>query len=137
MDSLQPVLAGLDVPDSVPRAPRRRDLRIRELAQWAEAQLGWLARKSRADKESDLFLYIQAAKLVEEVGELHAELLARGKRQRQGKQADPGDVDGELADVMICVAIIAQTLGVDLTKALQDKMQVVDDRVTRIAKPAG
>jgi NTP pyrophosphatase (non-canonical NTP hydrolase) len=120
-----------------PRATRRRDLRIRELAHWAEAQLGWLARKSRADKGSDLFLYIQAAKLVEEVGELHSELLSRGKRQRQGKSVDPAGVEGELADVVICVTIIAQTLGVDLARALVDKMQVVDDRVAQAAKPAG
>ena len=74
----QPALVGLEaVPTATRRTRRSHVLDFRELARWAHVQVDWIAAKSRTDRRSDLFLFTQAAKLVEEVGELHAELLAR------------------------------------------------------------
>jgi NTP pyrophosphatase (non-canonical NTP hydrolase) len=72
----------------------------------------------------------QAVKLGEEVGELHAEVLGRLKRQRRSKgtRFDDRSLRGELADVVICVAILAHTTGVDLGAALEEKMAEIDRR---------
>jgi NTP pyrophosphatase (non-canonical NTP hydrolase) len=130
---MQPALVGLDLPVVEQQPPvRSRPLDFVELAQWTERQVGWIAAKSRTDRRSDLFLFTQAAKLVEEVGELHAELLGLGGRQRdKGTVFDKTSLAEELADVAICLAILAQTTGVDVGCAVRAKMQKVDDRVKR------
>jgi NTP pyrophosphatase (non-canonical NTP hydrolase) len=93
--------------------------------------VSWIARRSQADKSSELFLYTQAAKLVEEVGELHAQLLGRSKLQRQGKAQEFSQacLEDEFADVLICVVILAQVAGVDLGRAMLTKMDAVEARV--------
>jgi NTP pyrophosphatase (non-canonical NTP hydrolase) len=135
----QPTLVGLEtVPASGRRARRSHVLDFRELAQWAREQVDWIAAKSRTDRRSDLFLFTQAAKLVEEVGELHAELLGIGGRQRdKGVVFDQSSLEGELADVAICVAILAQISGADLGQAIRTKMAAVDDRLAKQAEATG
>jgi NTP pyrophosphatase (non-canonical NTP hydrolase) len=144
LDDTQPPLSGLDVPPATPRTQRRRDLTVRSLGRWCESQIGWIARKGHLDRTSDLFIYTQAAKLMEEVGELHAQLLGRSALQRKDKLAEfsQAALGAELADVVICTTILAQALGVDLAQALEDKINVVDDRLAsakdakRVAPPS-
>jgi len=99
----------------------------------------WLAGKSQTDRNSELFLYTQAAKLVEEVGELHAALLSRSRLQRIEKATkfDRDTLGDELADVIICTAILADVVNVDLAEALVRKMAVVDRRVQANFEAAG
>ena len=119
-------------------AQESRPLDFRELDRWAHRQVGWIAAKSRADRRSDLFLFTQAAKLVEEMGELHAELLGIGGRQRdKGAAFDKTSLAAELADVTICIAILAQATDVDLGNAIRAKMQKVDERVAAHSNTAG
>jgi NTP pyrophosphatase (non-canonical NTP hydrolase) len=127
----QPTLLGLEVAASPSPRRRRRELSLAEVNSWARRQVSWIARRAQADRSSELFLYTQAAKLVEEVGELHAQLLGRSKLQRRGKgqEFNQACLEGEFADVVICTVILAQVAGVDLGKALVAKMEAVDERV--------
>ncbi|GLY80081.1 hypothetical protein [Actinoallomurus iriomotensis] len=106
------------------------DLSFDDFSAWTHRQTRLIADRSTADIHSDLFIYMQAAKLVEEVGELHAQLLGRSKLQRRdkGQEFSRTALEGEVADVMICTAILAQAAGVDFRAALRAKMHTVDGR---------
>lgn len=126
----QPTLLEFDIPPSTAARTRKRNLTLTQVNSWVARQVAWIARRSHADRHSELFLYTQAAKLVEEVGELHAELLGRSNLHRKGKSQEfsQATLEAEIADVMICTLIVAQVAGVDLVKALIAKMDIVDDR---------
>jgi NTP pyrophosphatase (non-canonical NTP hydrolase) len=75
------------------------------------------------------FVLAQAAKLAEEVGELQAEVLGQAGYQRQSKAGFTTDtLAGELADVMVCVAILASSHDVDLGKAVAAKIEKLEAR---------
>lgn len=123
-------------PPAAPVRPVRlpaRDLTVRQLSRWAKDQMGLIAGTYDFDVRSDAFVLAQAVKLGEEVGELHAEVLGRAKYQRRAKTARYSDrsLQSELADVLICVAILAEATGMDLQDALAAKMAEVDDRSGR------
>jgi len=126
--------AGLDGAEAQPHHARVRRLSVREVSRWARTQAARIARETHTDRSSDVFAYAQAAKLVEEVGELHAELLGRSKRQRTGKLRQYTDetLAGELADVVLATALLAEIVGVDLSDAVTSKIAVIDAR-TRAA----
>lgn len=106
-----------------------RQLQFRELAAWSRHQTMLIARRSSAQLGSDTFLFAQAVKLGEEVGELHSELLGHTRRQRDDKGTfSTESLAAELADVTICVAILAEVVGVDLGRALLDKMERINAR---------
>lgn len=131
---LQPALLDLGLaPQSEARRPAKRALRVRDVSVWAGKQVRWIAARSQASLSSDLFIYEQAAKLVEEVGELHGQLLGRSRLQRSDKHElyDTAGLAAELADVAICVAIVSEVLDIDLASALEAKMQIVDERVAK------
>jgi hypothetical protein len=110
------------------------DLSLRELMRWAGGQAGHIAAKfgigSDADGGSALFALAQAVKLGEEVGELHAEILGSLRYQRHDKAGEysNGTLGGEIADTMICLAILSQTLNVDLLAAVTAKIGELDRR---------
>ena len=121
------------------------DLSLRELTRWAEGQARHIAEKFNlgpgADGDNAFFALAQAVKLGEEVGELHAEVLGALRCQRADKPGDynPGTLGGELADVAVCLAILACTLNVDLAKAVEDKIEALDrrraaDELTRLTQ---
>jgi NTP pyrophosphatase (non-canonical NTP hydrolase) len=112
----------------VPEGPD--DLSFDDFISWTHRQTRLIADRSNTDLHSELFVYMQAAKLVEEVGELHAQLLGQSKLQRRGKgqEFSRTALEGEVADVMICMAILAQAAGVDFRAALRAKMHTVDGR---------
>ena len=138
----QSALTGLDVPEARPDQPvvvqiRRPGLGIRELGRWARFHCRAIARRGHLDTCDDLFIFAQAAKLSEEVGELNAELLARQRMQRVDKvRAGDSGLRDELADVVICCAILAEALQVDLNDALVRKMELVDNRY-RVREQSG
>jgi NTP pyrophosphatase (non-canonical NTP hydrolase) len=107
------------------------ELTIRQVCDWANGQAQRLAvGYGLAEEDRDLFLLAQTVKLGEEVGELHAEVLGRTKYQRAAKADRYNDASlaGELADVTICVAILSEMLGADLSQALRAKIAKLEAR---------
>jgi NTP pyrophosphatase (non-canonical NTP hydrolase) len=106
------------------------DLTVRELNDWAKMQSERLRRGLNQDAAGyPAFILAQAAKLTEEVGELQAEVLGHAGYQRKSKTGFTTDtMAGELADVMICAAILASSHEVDLGKALASKIEKIEDR---------
>src|SRR3954451_25044564 len=92
------------------------DLSVRELCVWADGQAERL-RGGLSDEAGGYpaFVLAQAAKLAEEVGELQAEVLGQAGYQRRAKGEFTAEgMAGELADVLICAAVLAVSHGVDL-----------------------
>lgn len=107
------------------------ELTIRQVCDWARLQAGRLARGyGLTDDDRDLFLLAQTVKLGEEVGELHAEVLGRTRYQRAAKadRYSAASLAGELADVTICVAILSEMLGADLSQAVRAKIARIEAR---------
>ena len=110
------------------------DMSLRDLARWAEGQARRLAANfgldSAADGDNAYFALAQTVKLGEEVGELHAEVLGALKYHRKEKTGQYGSdtLGGELADVMVCLALLAQILDVDLARAVSSKIEHLDAR---------
>lgn len=106
------------------------DLTVRELNDWARMQAERLRRGLPEDATTHpAFILAQAAKLAEEVGELQAEVLGQAGYQRRSKAGFTIDtMAGELADVMICVAILAGSHDVDLGKAVAAKIEKIEGR---------
>jgi len=107
------------------------ELTIRQVCDWANRQAHRLADGyGLGEQDRDLFLLAQTVKLGEEVGELHAEVLGRTRYQRAAKadRYDATSLAGELADVTICVAILSEILGADLSQAVRAKIAKLDLR---------
>lgn len=64
----------------------------------------------------------RTVKLSEEVGELCNEILSFNKFQRKEKLCKERNLDGEIADVIITTLLLAETVNVDVAKALRLKM---------------
>jgi NTP pyrophosphatase (non-canonical NTP hydrolase) len=103
---------------------------VREISAWAGMQAKRLAAGYDLDAGTDLFLLAQTAKLGEEVGELHAEVLGRAGYHHRSKDGayNRETLAGELADVAICVAILAEVLDTDLSEALTRKIAKLERR---------
>lgn len=107
------------------------ELTVRDLNDWAKVQLGRLRLTLSGDTSNQpAFVLAQAAKLAEEVGELQAEVLGRAGYQRATKDRcfTTESLSSELADVMICVAILASSYDIDLGKALASKIETINVR---------
>lgn len=107
------------------------DLTVHDLNDWAKMQSGRLRLALGSDTSSQpAFVLAQAAKLAEEVGELQAEVLGHAGYQRATKDQcfTTELMSSELADVMICVAILASSHDIDLGKALASKIETIDAR---------
>lgn len=70
------------------------------------------------------------AKLNEEVGELAGEILSAFGHQRQAKLSKHSleTLESEFADVLISTLSLGHAMGVDMEKALREKMDVVTKR---------
>jgi NTP pyrophosphatase (non-canonical NTP hydrolase) len=127
---------------SMPGTETAPDMSLRDLARWAEGQARRLAADFGFDSDADSvnaqFALAQAVKLGEEVGELHAEVLGALKYQRKDKTGryDGDTLGGELADVMVCLALLAETFQVDLATAVSRKIEHLEAR-NRQAKTTG
>jgi NTP pyrophosphatase (non-canonical NTP hydrolase) len=98
-----------------------------ELAVWAAGQADGLAAKFGLQSDGETFLSRQCIKLGEEAGELQGAVLAFLNYQREHKINDftTEGLGAEVADVMICAAILAARTGVDLGSALTQKIEKV------------
>jgi NTP pyrophosphatase (non-canonical NTP hydrolase) len=126
--------AGMGVagmPGTTTTAP---DMSLRDLAQWAEGQARRLAvgfgLDSAGGNDNAYFALAQTVKLGEEVGELHAEVLGALKYHRKEKAGQYGSdsLGGELADVMVCLALLARILDIDLPGAVTSKIEYLEAR---------
>jgi NTP pyrophosphatase (non-canonical NTP hydrolase) len=119
---------------SMPEATPPPDMSLRVLAQFAEGQARRLAANFGFDPTTEgghvSFALAQAVKLGEEVGELQAEVLGALEYQRREKAGrySRETLGGELADVMVCVALLAETFGVDLARAVGSKIEQLEAR---------
>lgn len=110
------------------------DMSLRDLSHWAQGQARRLAANFgldlSADSDNSYFALAQTVKLGEEVGELHAEVLGALKYHRADKtgQYQADTLGGELADVMVCLALLAQILDVDLAEAVSAKIEHLEAR---------
>ena len=77
------------------------------------------------DKEFALF---NAIKLGEEVGEVNNEILKHFKAGRKNKLKQEQNLESELADVMIVLSIIAEDMNINLEKAIEEKIKIIEER---------
>ena len=72
----------------------------------------------------------QTVKLNEEVGELCNDILSILKMQRKSKleKFDKRNMYEEFADVIITTMILATTAGVDVERAVSDKLKKIEER---------
>lgn len=72
----------------------------------------------------------RTVKLNEEVGELCNEVLAFNSMQRKEKleHHDGKELEHEFADVIITTLLLANTMGVDIEKALEGKIEKINSR---------
>ena len=98
-----------------------------EFGAWAARQADGLAAMFGLQDDGEAFLSRQGMKLGEETGELQGEVLAFLNYQREHKinELTTERLGGEVADVMICAAILAARTGVDLGAALTQKIEKV------------
>ena len=121
----------MSVPETAP------DMSLRDLAQFAEGEARRLAANFGLDPTARggrvSFALAQTVKLGEEVGELQAEVLGALEYQRREKAGrySRDTLGGELADVMVCVALLADTFGVDLARAVGSKIEQLEARNRR------
>jgi NTP pyrophosphatase (non-canonical NTP hydrolase) len=119
---------------SMPETTPAPDMSLHDLAQFAEGQARRIAANfglDTTDRGGHAYCALaQAVKLGEEVGELQAEVLGALELQRGEKAArfSRGTLGGELADVMVCVALLADTFGVDLARAVASKIEQLEAR---------
>ena len=114
---------------SRPETPANPDLSLRDLAEWAAGESRRIAANFSFDSPTD-FVLAHAVKLGEEVGELHAEVLGALKYQRAEKagQFSSDTLGGEIADVIVCLALLADVHDVDLTQAVSRKIEQLEAR---------
>ena len=87
-------------------------MRLRELQ---EELKSWLA--ERGLNEDSIDKWVQLAITVEEVGEAAA-VISKGK----------GDINEEIADIIIATTCLGISLGVDIETAIQNKLRVLEGR---------
>jgi len=101
------------------------------------ALLGFIAAADKKLAESykvhdaEKLAYMRLAKLVEETGELSAEVLKRFGRQHESKLVDgvKDDLENELADVIITALLLAKCLDVDPDRCLERKIEKIKKKL--------
>ncbi len=79
--------------------------------------------------------YIRTVKLMEEIGELCNEIIAYGNYQRKEKQAfSKTNLEEEFADVVIVTLMLAKTLGVDISRGIENKIEKINKRYKKLKK---
>lgn len=93
--------------------------------QFIDAQHAFFRKVKRQTKKDRVFA--RTIKLGEEYGELCDEVLASVGDQRKTKLAKEktGDLEGEFADVLIVLFMLAKAMDVDVMKALDAKVKKI------------
>lgn len=98
--------------------PKRFYPESQDLPIWQHRLSDWHDRKWGSGDPT-----VRALKLVEEVGEV-AECIVKNRQDHPKR--DQLDLPGELADVFITLAVLADTVDVDLASAVRKKTSVLD-----------
>nr|MDD3720197.1 MazG nucleotide pyrophosphohydrolase domain-containing protein [Candidatus Gracilibacteria bacterium] len=85
-----------------------------------------LNHSNRTDSEK---LLLKSAKITEELGELYNELLLFLDFSRDGKpEFNKENLEKEIADILISTLLVSISLGIDIEKALESKLNKVYNR---------
>lgn len=98
-----------------------------ELVEFANSEHERLVTRFDA-KNNPKTRYTMLAKLMEEMGELSEAILKSDNLQRADKEKIMGDINHEIADVILCSLVLARELGVDAEKAILEKMEKIKSR---------
>lgn len=98
---------------------------LEEFQQFIEAQHAFFKKVKKQTNKDRVFA--RTIKLGEEYGELCDEVLASVGDQRKTKLAKEkvGDLEGEFADVLIVLFMLAKAMNVDVMKALDVKVKKI------------
>ncbi|MBN1275042.1 MazG-like family protein [Candidatus Woesearchaeota archaeon] len=77
-------------------------------------------------KDYDEVLFLYMSKISEEIGNLAASVLGREGIKAEQPVTDT-EVSAVFADTMYSIIILAQKMGINLDKAMQEKMQKLDE----------
>lgn len=81
-------------------------------------------------EDNEKRILARTVKITEELGELCDEVLGFADMQRPEKAGkyDDSNLSEEFADVLITTLLLAETMEVDIEKALKQKMEKIDKR---------
>lgn len=90
-------------------------------------------------KDKEKLLLARTVKLTEELGELCDEVLSFNSMQRPEKleKRNVDNLYGEFADVLMATLLLAEAMGVDVEKALKEKMKKLEERHKNILIKTG
>ncbi len=79
-------------------------------------------------------LLAKTVKMGEELGELYGEILGTSKLVRKEKlgRYSRSTIEDEIADCIITTLLVADSLGVDVSKALEKKIEKINQRYSRL-----
>lgn len=101
---------------------------LQDFQQFIEDQHAFFKRGKRQTRKDRIFA--RTIKLGEEYGELCDEVLASVGDQRKTKLAKEkaGDLEGEFADVLIVLFMLAKAMDVDVMQALDTKVKKIKSK---------
>ncbi len=105
-------------------------MEFRELLEFISLEDGRLRKASGDSVDEEKRIFARTVKITEELGELCNEVLAFNSRQRKEKleQWDKENLPKEFADVIITTLLLAKTMGVDIERALETKIRIINER---------
>lgn len=101
-------------------------MNIKDLQKFGEEDNKHLRERNKTTEKEAILT--NALKLSEEVGEVCDEVLKSFSYAREEKMEKKNELSHEIADVIIGSSVLAASLGVDLEKALKEKMKKVRER---------
>lgn len=103
-------------------------MELKELLKFIETENKRL--RKHYDVDDAKMILAQTVKVSEEFGELCNDILAHSDLQRKQKldELDRENIREEFADVLITVLILAESMNIDVEKALEEKIKKIDKR---------
>ena len=101
---------------------------LRELAVKIKDEGETMVSQSGINESEKEKILLRVVKLNEEVGELCEEILNKFGNQRLDKHFDEKNLREEFADVVIVLMLLADKLGINVERALEDKVNKIYQR---------
>ena len=104
---------------------------MQELITFTKQMHNFFIEKEKSNIDWERQSLLRSMKLTEEVGELNEQILGHygyGRKEKIDK-CDTTNLEHEIADVIICTCILAESLGVDVQKALKNKIKKIKARI--------
>ena len=87
-----------------------------------------MVNQNHAHRTQNERLLLKSLKISEEVGEFHNEILGELWYTRVGKEHSREELEKECADVILSTFLVADDLGIDLEKVLENKLKIAFER---------